>query len=227
MKRLGVLGIILLFVGVSLFFSDKSTEKPDTPSQEKFTYKRFFQVARSEITWVLPEVELLVVQSCKGELGDEFGYLRPIPKSIIFLKATKGVPDIVTARLKNLTGSSKYEREIVSRKASDLNHFLLEDSGVLAEHGSLKELVDLDHQKGMRRHEALIEEALWLCTDHIANWTQRDIEMEKLREKILSEATAYIQIAWPIENREAHMEVFFEVDGRTFKADLANDFFRI
>jgi len=225
MKGFTVIGIVI--AGLLAFFSYKSAEKPFIPGDQPIPYKRFFQVARSELNWILPEVQLRVVKICQGEVGEEFGYVRPIPKTFVFVNSTKGIPEIVTARIKNLAHRSSTPREIQSQRASDLNHFLIERSGVLAEHGSLKGLQDLDHEKGSRRYESMMEEAMWLCTTKTDDWDQKDLEMKNLREEIDAQAGAYIAIEWPMDHDDLSMEVFYEVDGQTFKADLISDLFRI
>jgi len=225
MKGFTVIGIVI--AGLLALFSYKSAEKPFISGDQPIPYKKFFQIARSELNWILPEVQLRVVKICQGEVGEEFGYVRPIPKTFVFVNSTKGIPEIVTARIRNLAKRSATPREIQSQRSSDLNHFLMEHSGVLAEHGRIKELQDLDHAKGTRRYEAMMEEALWLCTTKTDDWDQKDIEMSKLREEIMSNAGAYIAIEWPMNHDELSMEVFYEVDGRTFKADLISDLFRI
>ena len=168
-----------------------------------------------------------MVKICQGEVGEEFGYIRPIPKTFVFVNSTKGIPEIVTARIRNLANRSAAPADIQSQRASDLNHFLIQRSGILAEHGSLKELQELDHIKGTRRYESMMEEAMWLCTEQTDDWDQKDLEMKNLREEVDGKAGAYIAIEWPMERQDLSMEVFYEVDGRTFKADLISDLFRI
>ncbi len=228
-KGKSILAVFLLgMAGVAFWFlSDKSTQKPVSKEIAGIPYKRFFQIAKSELTWILPEVELRLVKICQGELGDEFGYVRPVPKTIVFVKSTKGKPSIITARIKNISQNARWPRDIQSQKASDLNHFLIENSGVLAEHGSFEEIQEIDHVKGTRRFEALMEEALWLCTAEMdEDWDRRDPAMAELREEILKEASAYITIEWPMDQDEISMEVFYEVEGRVFKADFLSEMFR-
>jgi hypothetical protein len=222
------LGVVIAILATGLwFFFDKSEEKSQTAAENQPSYLRFIEVSRAELFPSHSEPRLEIVKICQGEMGEELGYVRPIPKTIVFFKSPDGTPEIITARVRQLESGQRHAREIQTQNVRDLNHFLLSQSGIAAEHGQLVTLREIDSEKGSSRYEALMAEATSLCTSAFEDWTQRDLEMEALRNQIESEASAYVAIEWPLNEEESSLEIFFEINGRPQKAEFLTELFRI
>lgn len=171
-----------------------------------------------------PPSQLHIAKLCKGYLPEEFGFDRPTPKLILFFNSPGDSPEIVTARLSNLISSDEVFDEINTISAKDVwhaNDYNYELS--TAEHGSLTELAKIDEDNGTRRYDNLLEEAAFLCTQGVRDPIQQEIEMDEVIEEIEETATAYVSIEWPIENKEASLDIYYESQKQVHRSKLELD----
>jgi hypothetical protein len=214
----------VLFESFGAYLYSKLSEEQRQELSNFSEGHRFSLFDQEPKKWVLPDVELRIVGTCKGYLPEEFGFNEPLPKLIVFFNTTKSSPQIVSARIRNINLGRSSFNEVSTQGILDANYELQVDEMPLrAEHGSLAALRFLDSRYDTRRYDNLIEEAAFLCTKNVRDGLQQEIEMEDFKQQIENRASAYVAIEWPIRSKEARLDVFYELENRIHKSSLALD----
>ena len=175
----------------------------------------------------IPEVQ--VVRSCQGYLSrvtaDENGeeVILRAPRSIFFISSPDGVPNIITARISNVQIHDVQIQLVSSLSMFDANDSTLREHGILAEHGSISGLRAQDLELRQSRFQSLISEAAELCLGPIDDAAQLDIELAKFTEEINERASHYLSLDLDLQNPEAKISLYFELNGKFYRSDLPVD----
>lgn len=175
------------------------------------------------IRYELPKNQVKVVKACSGEIVHEEETDRPLARIALFLKPQTGEMKIIEASVEPLDHPFFGKGKISTYAYDDLNRLAIEESGIMAEHGTLRGLKFFDSQNAESKYETLLEESTELCLSKNISEAQFDIEAERFRDLLEKEAQAYISLDLYIERADTQLKVVYEVDGHLYQETLAMD----
>lgn len=172
-----------------------------------------------------PKPLLQIVKICQGLIsfstidgnGDET--ISKAPKTVIFLKVPGGVPDIITAKIFNLRVLDVPVGQVASLGISDVNESAVLDHGIHAEHGTLEGLRLSDRRREQNRYETLLQDAAEACIGS-PDEPDFDARSSEFMEEIEKNATAYVSFDVTIQNPEARVTVYYDMNGRIYSMDI-------